>query len=189
MSALFFDTSAVVKRYLQEVGSSWVRATTNPLAGGIIVIADLATVELLSLLARRVREGTLPASSATQLGNTFLLHSAQEYLTLEMGNTVLEAARLLVGRHPLRTLDALQLASAQRAVARTYHLRQQRSEPAQRGRGGGFCGGRSSPPSLKHAAAGLRCQALDARPASEAPSAEHDTVILGTPLTARSVES
>lgn len=117
MSALFFDTSAVVKRYLQEVGSSWVRATTNPLAGGIIVIADLATVELFSLLARRVRERTLPASSATQLGNTFLLHSAQEYLTLDMGNTVLEAARFLVGRHPLPTLDALQLASAQRAVS------------------------------------------------------------------------
>ena len=34
-----------------------------------------------------------------------------------MGNTVLEAARFLVGRHPLPTLDALQLASAQRAVS------------------------------------------------------------------------
>jgi len=34
-----------------------------------------------------------------------------------MENTVLESARFLVSRHPLRTLDALQLASAQRAVS------------------------------------------------------------------------
>src|SRR5947209_8222968 len=68
-----------------------------------------------ALLARRVREGTLPQASATLLLNAFLLHIESEYLSVPLDTHVLAQARALVGRHPLRTLDAIQLASAQRA--------------------------------------------------------------------------
>lgn len=88
---------------------------TNPEAANIIVIAAVTLVEMFSLLARRVREDTLPVANATALGNVFLLHTEKEYLTVPVDSHVLVQARALVERHPLRTLDAIQLASAQRA--------------------------------------------------------------------------
>jgi len=132
LSTLFVDTSALAKRYLIEVGSAGVRSMTNPEAANIIVIAAVTLVEMFSLLARRVREDTLPVANATALGNVFLLHTEKEYLTVPVDSHVLVQARALVERHPLRTLDAIQLASAQRAgtilgEAMTF---QQRSEPA-----------------------------------------------------------
>ncbi len=33
MSFFFLDTSAVVKRYIQEHGSAWVQSLTNPANG------------------------------------------------------------------------------------------------------------------------------------------------------------
>lgn len=117
MSTLFVDTSALAKRYLTETGSAWMRSVTSPVAGSVIVIAAVTTIEMFSLLARRVREGTLPGANATLLGNTFLLHVEGEYLTVPVDSRVLVQARDLVGRHPLRTLDAIQLASALRAGA------------------------------------------------------------------------
>ena len=115
MSLLFIDTSALAKRYLIEAGAPWVGRLTHPAAGNVIIIADVTTVEMSALLARRVREGTLPQASATLLLNAFLLHIESEYLSVPLDTHVLAQARALVGRHPLRTLDAIQLASAQRA--------------------------------------------------------------------------
>jgi len=115
LSTLFVDTSSLAKRYLTEVGSVWTRHMAHPSAGHVIVIADVTVVEMFSLLARRVREGSLPTTSATLLGNTFLVHVEKDYLALPLDRRVLAQARTLVGKYPLRTLDALQLACAQRA--------------------------------------------------------------------------
>lgn len=112
MSTFFFDTSALAKRYLNEVGSAWVRAVLDPVAGHAIILNELTTVEMSSLLARRTREGSLPAETAAALVAGFLLHADTEYLVLPLDATVLTTARALVGRFPLRTLDAIQFASA-----------------------------------------------------------------------------
>lgn len=115
MSLLFIDTSALAKRYLVEAGTPRISSLTQPAAGNVIIVADVTAVEMSSLLARRVREGTLPQPSATLLVNVFLLHTESEYVSVPLDSHVLVQARALVGRHPLRTLDAIQLASAQRA--------------------------------------------------------------------------
>ena len=117
MSALFVDTSALAKRYLGEVGSAWARSVTAPAAGHVVIIASVTVVEMFSLLARRGREGTLAAANITLLGNAFLLHAEREYLVVPLDGRVLAQARTLVARFPLRTLDAIQLASAQTAGA------------------------------------------------------------------------
>src|SRR2546421_104043 len=58
LRTLFIDTSALAKRYLSEVGSTWVRSVTAPAAGHVVIIAGVTVVEMFSLLARRGREGT-----------------------------------------------------------------------------------------------------------------------------------
>lgn len=115
MSLLYIDTSALAKRYLVEAGAPWVGGLTHPAAGNFIIIADLTTIEMATLMARRVREGALADGSATLLLNAFLLHAESEYLAVPLDSHVLAQARALVSKHPLRTLDAIQLASAQRA--------------------------------------------------------------------------
>jgi uncharacterized protein len=117
LSTLFVDTSALAKRYLSEVGSAWVRSVTAPAAGHVVIIAGVTGVEMFSLLARRGRDSTLAAANITLLGNAFLLHAEHEYLVVPPDGRVLAQARGLVGRYPLRTLDAIQLASAQTAGA------------------------------------------------------------------------
>ena len=111
MSTLFVDTSALAKRYLGEIGSTWLRHVVRRAAGNTVVISSITTLELPALLARRVREGTLSVGDAGRIERTFLRHASRDYLRIPVGGRVLVQARALVARHPLRTLDAIQLAS------------------------------------------------------------------------------
>lgn len=99
-----------------EVGAAWLRSMLHPTLGHVVIMSHLTTVELFSLLARRSREGSLPASDAILLGDVFLTHAANEYLVVPAGAQVFDRARALVNRYPLRTLDAIQLASAHHAA-------------------------------------------------------------------------
>ena len=116
MSVFFVDSSALAKRYVIETGSAWVRSWILPSTGNIIVISALTTVEVVSLLMRREREGTISVRDRVAVQNTFLRHVEDVYLTVEIDDVVLMYARNLLTRHVLRTLDAVQLACALAAV-------------------------------------------------------------------------
>ncbi len=116
MITYYFDTSAIAKRYLVEVGSTWVKNTIDPSTGNTIVICDLTPVEMFSLLARRRREGTITPQAEIAFQTDFLIHFQNQYLVTLLAGPVLLQARSLVTRHKLRTLDAVQLAFAQDAM-------------------------------------------------------------------------
>ncbi len=80
MSTIFLDTSALAKRYVAEVGSGWLKAQIEPTAGNISIIAELAIVEMFSLLARKQREGHLALNDLLILQNNFLLHAKANIL-------------------------------------------------------------------------------------------------------------
>lgn len=112
MTTYFVDTSALGRRYLSELGSAWVQSWITPATGHIIVISELATVELNATLARLQRQNYLTTNAAIALQSNFLMHVEHEYLTVPFDSQIISRARLLVGQYKLRTLDALQLASA-----------------------------------------------------------------------------
>ena len=116
MSIFFADTSALAKRYVPEVGSAWVQSWMDPASGHVTIISALSTVEFISLLARRQREGSVTAADLNRLRLDFLFHVRQQYRLIALRRDVLVQAQQLVVKHPLRTLDALQLASAQIAA-------------------------------------------------------------------------
>jgi hypothetical protein len=116
VSAYFVDTSALAKRYLKEVGSNWVISWIESIVGNTIIVADFTTVEISSLLARRVREGTLTLAVATRLENDFLLHMATEYRSIQCDVAVINRARVYPKQYALRTLDSIQLACASVAM-------------------------------------------------------------------------
>ncbi len=45
MSVFYLDTSALVKRYVRETGTGWVRALADPGAGNTIILAETITRE------------------------------------------------------------------------------------------------------------------------------------------------
>ena len=115
MTTFFVDTSAVAKRYLTEVGSAWVQTWIEPNAGHVILISDLTSVEMFSLLARKRRENALSETDLAAAQTDFLFHVEAEYLSVLLDIPVLIQARALVNRHPLRALDSIQLAAAKHA--------------------------------------------------------------------------
>ena len=52
------DASALVKRYVNEVGSDWVRAIVAPASANIVSIADITRAEVTST-AQRKKESLL----------------------------------------------------------------------------------------------------------------------------------
>lgn len=118
MRCYFFDTSAIVKRYVAELGSTWVieLMTTSPVPS--VIIAQATLVELVSALARRQREGSINPKDFIAQRNSFLYHAKTQYQTIRFTNLVIAQAQRLVGQYPLRAFDAIQLASALTAQAR-----------------------------------------------------------------------
>jgi uncharacterized protein len=108
----FLDTSALIKRYIHEVGSVWTQSIIAPSAGNIIAISELARVEVAATLARRRRDGSLSAAAVSALYTAFLAHTQREYLMALLDSTLLTNAVVLADRHTLRTLDSIQLACA-----------------------------------------------------------------------------
>lgn len=115
MTIFFLDTSALAKRYVPEIGSSWIRSLTTDMSENAIVISRLSTVEFVSALVRRQREKMINQDDFITLRGAFLNHVEKVYTIINLNKDVLIAARFLLERHSLRTLDAIQLASALKA--------------------------------------------------------------------------
>lgn len=112
VSAYFLDSSALVKRYVREAGSTWIRAITAPESENVILLARISWVEVLSALARLEREHVLqPATIATTV-RAFRRDWDTQYQVVELDGGLAQAAGQLVMRHPLRAYDSVQLASA-----------------------------------------------------------------------------
>lgn len=107
----FVDTSALAKRYIHEAGSNWVRSWILPKFSNTIIISHLTSIEFISLLLRRQREKSVSTLDVQRARNNFLAHVRQQYLVIEIDSQIVTTARRLITRHPLRTLDAVQLAS------------------------------------------------------------------------------
>jgi hypothetical protein len=112
MPAYYFDTSALAKRYVVEVGSAWVQAIVTQQGGQMLYTSVLTQPEIVSALQRRVREGLLEAPEAERLAQQVLEHMTQSYTLVAITPSVITQACALLHRHSLRAYDALHLACA-----------------------------------------------------------------------------
>lgn len=112
MAAYYADASVLIKRHLIELGSSWFTALVEEHPDTQIVTSRLSTVEVVSGMARRVREGQLALEAYRQLRDDFLGLCKRSYLLIPLTDSLLASARSLLERHPLRAYDALHLAAA-----------------------------------------------------------------------------
>jgi predicted nucleic acid-binding protein len=113
MSILFFDSSALAKRYLTETGSAWVATQTNPSSNNVIVVAEITRVEVAAALAARHRaSGSMTLSERDRLFRLLAQHHTQEYRVVPISSAVADHAMSLTQMHRLRGYDAVQLAAA-----------------------------------------------------------------------------
>lgn len=109
MASYYFDTSALIKLYIQEEGTAAVLDIAEGLAGDRLILLDLTLLESRSAVRRREREGDISGSAANRILERIEWDSSSSFLVQPATSVIEEAARLL-DSHPLRTMDALQLA-------------------------------------------------------------------------------
>jgi uncharacterized protein len=105
----YFDTSALVKQYLQEAGSKTVLELLK--TGDNVYTASLTYAETHAAFSRRTREGLLTRETTRKLALRFD-RDWESYDIVIMSDNVLRLARQMLYRHPLRSSDAVHLASA-----------------------------------------------------------------------------
>ena len=106
---LYFDTSALVKQYFTEVGSATVRELLR--SGEKVFTAVLTYAEAHAAFARRKREGILSAQVTRKLALRFD-KDWETYEVVLIGEEIMGLTRKMVYRHPLRSADAIHLATA-----------------------------------------------------------------------------
>jgi len=110
----YFDTSALIKRYIDELGRREVLAL---LRKNNCVVSAVLPVEVRSALRRRVAEKTLDAKRVPAILKR-LAADRQFWTVIEVSGEVLATAETLSAAHPLRALDAIHVASAKLFAAR-----------------------------------------------------------------------
>lgn len=109
----WLDSSALVKRYIDETGSAWVEGL---FADNRVAVAAIAAVELVSALTRRANRGDIAAEDL-ELALRAWRADADQYFVVAV-DPLLAPAESLAARHGLRANDAIQLAGALEARGR-----------------------------------------------------------------------
>jgi predicted nucleic acid-binding protein len=118
MTQYFLDSRALIKRYMVEPRTTWIRPLTSRSNGNTVIIVQIIQIEIVSGASRRVREGTLSTRTARAVRLLIDRHARREYVVIGLTPQVVRRAEDLLAVHPLRTYDAVQLASALESNAR-----------------------------------------------------------------------
>jgi len=106
---VFFDTSAWAKRYIREPGSDKVE---DALSGASeTAVSLLCPPELVSALSRLRRQSLISTSDYNRIKSA-LFQEIEDMSVCSISIPVVEKAVGLLESHPLRTLDAIQVACA-----------------------------------------------------------------------------
>jgi len=115
VTVLFADSSAIVKLYVDERGSTALRRREGD---GPFVVSALARVEVPAALWRKVRMRDLDAADARLLTTAFEVDwygtadAEPRFPVVAASTALMQAAAQLCEVHDLRAHDAVQLAAA-----------------------------------------------------------------------------
>jgi uncharacterized protein len=112
MEIYFYDTSALLKRYVIENGTSLVQGLLDPAAGNRTVIAPITPIELVSALQHQARQNSISKDALNTNLELVKRHVRRNYVIVPFSDDTVSLATELLGRYVLRTLDAIQLGSA-----------------------------------------------------------------------------
>ena len=108
----FFDSSAIVKNYIVETGTNWVKSIFNSAATTVIYAVSIAEVEVIPAFARRLKGKTLTVNETTTASTQFRYDFANDLRVIAVEPLLLNRAVGLAERYALRGYDAVQLSAA-----------------------------------------------------------------------------
>jgi len=123
----FFDSSGIVKRYIPETGTVWVKSIIRKTLRTDLYVSQITGAEVIAAFAKRLRVGDITLFQLFLLIKFFFLkekfgynkavraferHFRLKYTRLDVTPAVIRRAMDLAKVHPLRGYDAVQLASA-----------------------------------------------------------------------------
>jgi hypothetical protein len=116
MGFFYLDSSVVVKCYVDEPGSAWVRLLIIE-PENTTVLSEIAIVEVSAALAMSVRMGKLRKSLGRAAYETFHADiAAGIYQLLAVARSTIDEAAGLAQAHPLKGYDAVHLATGLEAA-------------------------------------------------------------------------
>ena len=110
MDVLFFDTSALVKRYYEEPGTETVDGLIED--DRVIAITSLTIIETISAFRRKYNRENLTGDDVNDLLAAFFEEALEEFAILPMEESIQQFSFDLILEDDLRTLDSLQLSAA-----------------------------------------------------------------------------
>lgn len=106
---VFFDSSALVKRYLEEPGSDKVERLCR--RSSRIIVSITCLPEIISALNRRKREEAVSSRQYLIIKDSLLLEF-EDFLSCPLTPQVIASTIGILEQFPLRAMDAIHLACA-----------------------------------------------------------------------------
>jgi hypothetical protein len=108
MSIIYFDTSALVKKYIEELGSDQISESYS--RAELIGTAMITPPEMASALSRAMRMKIIGEDKASEAWNMFS-KDWDTYFIVDVNQALIGQASALVWEQGLRGYDAVHLAS------------------------------------------------------------------------------
>jgi predicted nucleic acid-binding protein len=112
LAAYYFDTSALVKRYVQEPGTIWVTGVASPMGNHDIYVVRITGPEMIAAFFRKARRGEAAINDVRRAAEDSRSDFRDQYQVVEITEGIADRAMLLAQQHGLRGYDAVQLAAA-----------------------------------------------------------------------------
>ncbi len=109
----YFDSSALVKRYMVEVGTTWVQTWCDD-PNQAVAVAEIGLVEIAAAFAGKLRGGFITQTAYDGARADLEADARDEYVLVAADRSIVDEAIELTDRHPLRGYDAVHLACALR---------------------------------------------------------------------------
>ena len=110
MPVYFMDSSALVKRYISETGSTWVLGLFDPKLNNEVFIAAITSVEITAAITRRSRGGSISVVDAKVICNQLRNDLHRDYQIVEITESIINSGMAFAQTYGLRGYDAIQLA-------------------------------------------------------------------------------
>lgn len=111
MAIYFIDSSALVKRYVNEIGSTWTLRLFDPVLDNEFFIAAITGVEIIAAITRRARSGSINVTDATLVCQQIRNDLQTDYSIVEITEEIIDSGMKLAEKRGLRGYDAVQLAA------------------------------------------------------------------------------
>ncbi len=110
MASYYFDTSALLKLYIEEQGTEAVLRLVDGPNPSEVAIVGTTVLECRSAIRRRERSGEISELDADLAVGRIENDALSKYFVQPLTEAVFNEARRLIDFRPLKALDALQLA-------------------------------------------------------------------------------